>query len=80
MDLASRILNIADKHLGSTGQKVIEKHYADVIDGIGSGNGPDAIRELVRALDRAAEETTGEDSAADFRADIAEAIRTFESK
>lgn len=78
MDLASRIRSIADQHLGEPGQEVIEQHYADVIDGIGEGNGPEAIRHLVRALDKAAEESAGEDSAANFRADIAEAVRTFE--
>lgn len=78
MDLASRIRTIADQHLGEPAQEVIERHYADVIDGIESGNGPEAIRSLVRALDAVAGESAGEESQENFRSDIAEAIKTFE--
>ena len=52
--LAGRIRNIAEKRIGDTGHKSIDRHYRDAIDRIQAGDGDTAIRMLIEDMEKTA--------------------------
>jgi hypothetical protein len=54
IDLASRIRQVAEAHLGVSGQKSVDKHYKLALDRIRSGDGEAAIRSMINEFEKTA--------------------------
>ncbi|HSN69039.1 MAG TPA: DUF4388 domain-containing protein [Thermoanaerobaculia bacterium] len=76
LDLAGRIKALGDKHIGLAGAKTVQRQLESAIQSIRSGGGPGAIREMIRELEKTTSLLRGAAAAEQFRADIAELLRT----
>lgn len=54
VDLAARIRALAEEYIGNSAHKTIEKHFLHALDGIMSGNGPQAVDAMVAEFEKTA--------------------------
>jgi hypothetical protein len=54
VDLAARIRAVAEEFIGDSAHKTIEKHFLSALDGIMSGNGPQAVDTMVHEFEKTA--------------------------
>ncbi len=54
IDVAGRIRAIADKYIGESGQKTIEKHYTLAVESIRKGEGTAGLRTMIWEIEKAA--------------------------
>ena len=54
VSLASQIREIAERHLGDSGHKSIDKHYKSAVDALHNGDGPTAIRNMILEFEKTA--------------------------
>ncbi|HVG23565.1 MAG TPA: DUF4388 domain-containing protein [Thermoanaerobaculia bacterium] len=54
VDLAARIRAVAEEFIGDSAHKTIEKHFLHALDGIMSGNGPEAVDVMVHEFEKTA--------------------------
>lgn len=72
--LASQIREEAEKYLGESGQKSIEKYYRAAVDGIQNGEGWAAVRAMADELEKTTSLLRGLSASDQLRARIAELI------
>jgi hypothetical protein len=76
VDLADRIRALADKHIGLPGAKSVQRQFEAASQSIREGGGPGAIREMIKEFEKTISLLRGSAAAEQFRADIAEHLRT----
>ncbi|HEY0592064.1 MAG TPA: hypothetical protein VGF40_09880, partial [Thermoanaerobaculia bacterium] len=76
IDLAGRIRELADKRIGLAGAKSVQRQLDTAVQLIRSGQGPAAIRELIKEFEKTILLLRGTAVAEQFRSDIAEHLRT----
>ena len=72
VDLAARIRAVAEEFIGDSARKTIEKHFLHALDGIMSGNGPEAVDAMVQEFERTASLLRGMAITEQLRTRIAE--------
>ena len=72
VDLAARIRAVAEEFIGDSAHKTIEKHFLHALDGIMSGNGPEAVDAMVQEFERTASLLRGMAITEQLRTRIAE--------
>jgi len=73
--VASRIRSIADKYIGESGQKTVEKHFALALDAIKAGNGSVGIRTMIVEFEKAAALLRGAGVAEQMKEEIVRSLR-----
>lgn len=73
--VAGRVRAIADKFVGESGQKTVEKHYVLAIDAIKAGNGSAGIRTMIVEFEKAAALLRGAGVAEQMKEEIVKALR-----
>ena len=74
LELASQIREEAEKYLGESGQKSIEKYYRAAVDGIQNGEGSAAVRAMADELEKTTSLLRGLSASDQLRARIAKLI------
>jgi hypothetical protein len=72
VDLAARIRAVAEEFIGDSARKTIEKHFLHALDGIMSGNGPEAVDAMVHEFEKTASLLRGMAITEQLRTRIAE--------
>jgi hypothetical protein len=72
VDLAARIRRVAEEFIGDSAHKTIEKHFLHALDGIMSGNGPQAVDAMVHEFEKTASLLRGLAITEQLRSRIAE--------
>ncbi|HYC92559.1 MAG TPA: DUF4388 domain-containing protein [Thermoanaerobaculia bacterium] len=72
VDLAARIRRVAEEFIGDSAHKTIEKHFLHALDGIMSGNGPQAVDHMVLEFEKTASLLRGLAITEQLRSRIAE--------
>ena len=68
---AGQVRAIADKYIGESGQKTIEKHYALAVDAINSGKGDAGLKAMIAEFEKATSLLRGLAMSEQMRAEIA---------
>lgn len=73
--VASRVRVIADRFIGESGQKTVEKHFNLAVDAIKAGNGTAGIRAMIVEFEKAAALLRGAAVAEEMKGEIVKALR-----
>lgn len=72
VSLAAQIREIAERHLGDSGHKTIDKHYRSAVDAIQNGGGPTALRNMILEFEKTASLLGGLSVTEQLKAEITE--------
>lgn len=73
--IAGQIRAIADKHIGDSGQKTVEKQYSVAVDAIRAGDGAKGVRTMITEFEKAAALLHGLSVSEAMKAEIVHLLR-----
>jgi hypothetical protein len=76
IEVAGRIRVIADRYIGESGQKTIEKHFALAVESIYGGHGTNGIRTMIVEFEKAVSLVRGAAVTEEMKEDIFRALRS----